>query len=287
MSREDMQQQKQNISVLMSVYEKENPKYLGQALASILNQTMKPQEIVLIEDGRLTDELYQVIEAYVRQAGSCGIEINRYRFDHSVQLGRALSKGVTLCRNALIARMDTDDIAVETRLEQQAYYLSEHSEVSVLGGAILEFSDDGSYEKVKNMPIGHSDIKKYARYRNPVNHMTVMFRRDAVLRCGNYRHFPYLEDYELWSRMIAAGEIFDNLTNVQVKARTNNGVYGRRGGWKYFQQYLLLRREQKELQLLTGTEYIKAVILTFGMTMQPNRIRKWIYQKVLRKNVRN
>ena len=267
-------------SVLMSVYKGERPEYLEKALLSVVNQTMQPAEIVLVEDGKLTEELYQVIDEIQAKYSI----LKPYAFEKNEGLGCALKKGLVLCENELVARMDTDDIAKSNRFELQYQYMEEHREVKVLGGCLEEFNEeDASYHKVKTMPEEMTVILKYARYRNPLNHMTVMFRKSAVLEAGNYRDFPYLEDYDLWIRMLAKGTCFHNLDTVLVEARCNHDIYRRRGGREYCKRYLKLRRQQYDLKLLNFFEYQVAKLLTIGMTMQPRRIRKLVYQKVLRK----
>lgn len=268
-------------SVLLSVYNKEKPEYLAEALKSIWNdQTLKPNEIVLIEDGELTAELYQVIHRFEQE---CPCLVT-YRFHENVQLGRALAKGVELCTHELIARMDTDDIAVPQRFAWQCQYMREHPKVQVLGGWIEEFDEVSAYQTVKKMPENMDAIVAYAKTRNPINHMTAMMRRSAVIQVGNYVHFPFLEDYHLWSRMLAEGMVFHNLPNVLVKMRVNDRTYQRRGGTDYFRQYMSLRKKQKELGLLTDVQYAKTVILTWGMTSEAvSHIRKFLYRRILRR----
>lgn len=266
-------------SVLMSVYKKEKPEYLAQALDSVINQTLVPDEILLMEDGPLTEELNQLIEEYKNKCP----QLVTFQFEENVQLGRALAKGVELCSNELIARMDTDDIAVRDRFQQQYAYMTAHEDVAVCGGWLEEFNDAGTYSKTKQMPESGEELRKYAKYRNPLNHMTVMFRKTAVLAAGNYTHFPLLEDYRLWSHMLASGANFYNLPKVLVRMRNNDGVYDRRGGGAYFKQYRKLRKEQRKLGLLTLWEYMVALVLTAGMTLQPAFLRKMMYRRVLRK----
>lgn len=266
-------------SVLMSVYKKEKPEYLAAALQSVIDQTLQADEIVLIRDGALTDGLEQVIQEF---EAKCSF-LRTYSFEENVQLGRALKKGVEICTNELIARMDTDDIALPDRFQRQYEYMMQHPEISVLGGWMQEFNDDGTYSRCKEMPETNEDIRSYGRYRNPVNHMTAMFRRKDVLAAGNYRHFPYLEDYDLWCRMLARDMRFHNLPVTLVKMRNNNNVYQRRGGFSYFRGYAKLRRIQREIGLLNRREYVTALLLTLGVTLQPAFLRKIVYQKILRK----
>lgn len=266
-------------SVLMSVYKKEHPKYLAEALDSVFEQTLPPDEVMLMEDGPLTEELEQVIGEYKERYPA----LKTYQFKENVQLGRALAKGVELCSHELVARMDTDDIAVPNRFKQQYSYMQEHPDVVASGGWLEEFNDSGSYAKVKRMPESAGELLHYAKYRNPLNHMTVMFRKRAVLEAGNYRHFPLLEDYDLWIRMLATGAQFYNLPCVLVRMRTNDGMYDRRGGKAYFVQYKKLRKEQRQLGQLGAAEYGKALVLTAIMTLQPSFFRKFMYRRVLRK----
>lgn len=284
-------------SVLMSVYKKEKPEYLREALESVINQTLPPDEIVLVEDGPLTAELDKVvddIEALLRQKAEMTQHGQSYKerlpqlkvvkLEQNQQLGRALAEGLKHCTNELVARMDTDDIAVSDRFEVQHRYMAEHPEIAVSGGLMEEFDPaDESYRKVKNMPTSKENIKSYSRYRNPVNHMTVMFRKTKVEAAGGYRHFPFLEDYDLWTRMQAKGCEFANIDKVFVRARTERDIYKRRGGRKYCRQYLELRKQQRQLGLLNIKEYAVAIVLTIGMTLQPSWLRKLVYQRALRK----
>lgn len=268
------------LSVLMSVYQKENPEYFKQAMQSVLEQSRPSDEIILIQDGPVPEPLQEVIEYYEKT-----IEVlTVFRFEENVQLGRALAKGVELASQNLIARMDTDDIAVSNRFEIQYDYMMKHPEVAAIGGFMEEFCDDDSeYHKIKTMPEHMGEIRKYAKYRNPLNHMTVMFRKDEVQKVGNYQHCPFLEDYDLWCRMLANGAQFYNIQRVLVRARTDRNLYSRRGGNSYCRNYLQLRKRQRQMGLLNFGEYQLAKMVTIGMTLQPSTLRKLVYQKILRK----
>ena len=268
------------VSVLMSVYVKEKPEYLQEAMESVLAQTYPVDEIMLIEDGPLTEQLYDIINYYQNKHPNV---IRTFAFERNRQLGRALAKGVELCSNELVARMDTDDIAMPDRIEKQVAFMEAHPEVSVLGGSIREFNDEGTTDRVKYMPKTQKEIYKYAKLRNPLNHMTVMFRKSAILEIGNYQHFPFLEDYSLWSRMLSKNYQIRNLEDVLVRARTSMALVRRRSGWDYFKTFSKLRKLQHELGLTNTFEYAKAMVATFVMIMQPGFIKELAYKKVLRK----
>lgn len=268
------------VSVLMSVYIKEKPEYFKAAMDSVLAQSYPVNEIMLIEDGPLTEALYETIRLYKEQYPDV---IRTFAFEQNQQLGRALAKGVELCSNELVARMDTDDIAMPDRIEKQVAYMEEHPEVHVLGGSIREFNDEGTTNRVKYMPKTQDEILNYVKNRNPLNHMTVMFRRSAILKAGNYQHFPYLEDYSLWSRMLSAGYQIRNLEDILVRARTSMALVRRRSGWKYFKDFAKLRKFQHELGLTTILEYMISMAGTFVVLMQPGFVKELAYKKVLRK----
>ena len=201
-------------------------------------------------------------------------------------LGRALKKGVELCENEIIARMDTDDIACENRFEIQYEYMKRNPQIAVCGGMIQEFDESGLNLHIKEMPENAKELSQYAKVRNPVNHMTVMFRKSEVLKAGNYRHFPFLEDYDLWSRMLSEGAQFHNLQQILVKVRVSEDVYERRGGFAYCRRYLELRRMQHEKGMITGFAYAKVLILTILITTIPTGWRRIVYKKILRKRSR-
>ena len=266
-------------SVLMSVYKKEQPQYLRQALSSVIEQTKQPDEIILMEDGILTEELYQVIQNAKEEYPY----IKDIQIEKNIQLGRSLARGLEVASYEWVARMDTDDIAKKDRFDKQCSFIEQHPECSVVGGFMEEFSDDAAWNKVKKVPVTIESIREYARYRNPMNHMTVMMKKEDVLNAGNYQHVPGLEDYDLWSRMLQKGYILCNIPEVLVEARTNSSIYERRGGFAYCREYLRLRKRQKQLGLIKGMVYWKACMLSIMITLQPAGLRKLIYQKILRK----
>lgn len=260
--------------MLMSVYKKENPTFLKASLDSIYAQTLKADEIVLVEDGELPDELVEVISR-------CP-EVHIVRLERNVQLGRALEVGLKNCHHDLVARMDTDDIMMPYRLEKQYQFMIEHPEIAACGGDIAEFIEEGVILREKHMPRSAQELYRYGKKRNPLNHMTVMFRKSAVEAVGGYQHFPGLEDYDLWSRLLAHGYQIANIPEVLVQARIGDRFASRRGGWAYFKRYLELRKEQRRIGYLSTREYIVACVLTFGMTVMPEKLREKAYA-VLRK----
>lgn len=271
------------VSVLMSVYKAEKAEYLEKALESILGQTRRPDEIVLVEDGPIGDELAHVIARVAERVsvGTDGRDVTEFKIvklSENQKLGRALASGFAACTGDLIARMDTDDIAVPNRLELQCAYMAEHGSVAAVGGDIAEFIDEGKILRVKHMPTSSEALYAYGKLRNPLNHMTVMFRRADIAEVGGYRHFPGLEDYDLWSRLLAAGKQIGNIPEVLVEARIDRDFAGRRGGWKYFLNYASLRWEQYRLGYTSFWEYMKGLACSAVMTIQPGWLRELSYR---------
>lgn len=268
-------------SVLLSVYAKEKPVYLEQALESVLNQTLMPNEIVLVEDGPLTSALYMVIERYEKTYDSF---FRRVPLKKNVGLGRALNQGVLECQYPFIARMDTDDIAKLDRFEKQVEAFRTNPELSLVGGWIEEFSDSpNEITSIRSVPLSHQEIVRYAKRRNPINHMTVMFRRQAVLEAGNYLPMALSEDYYLWYRLIEKGFLLCNLPDILVSVRGGKEMIARRGGFQYWQS----ERELQNIFLASGfisrREYLQNIAVRFVARMIPGGIREFLYRKLLRK----
>lgn len=270
-----------DISLLMSVYIKEKPEYFRQSLKSALNQTVKVKEIVLILDGPITKELQEVIVDFKKD----NLEILKVvPLEDNVGLGKALAIGVEVCKYGLIARMDTDDIMLPTRIEKQYSEFVENSELTVIGSNIDEFYD--SPESIvgrRIVPETNEEIRSFSKQRNPFNHMTVMFKKKAVLKVGNYQPMMGFEDYYLWARLLKAGYKGKNIQESLVYARTGENMYARRGGKKYFVEGLKGRKAIYHAGLGSVSDYLISCSAHIVVSLLPNKIRGQIYERKLRK----
>lgn len=267
------------ISVLMSVYFKESPEFLKEAIDSVLKQTVKADEIVCIKDGKLTKELDAVLDKYDQE--NPGV-FKFIAFEENKGLGKALKIGVEECSNEIIARMDTDDIALPTRFEKQLAAIKE-KDLDIVGSNILEF--DGSIDNILServVPSTYEMIKVYAKKRNPFNHMTVMYKKSAVLKAGNYKDFLWFEDYNLWVRMILNGSKMYNIQEDLVYARTGKSMFGRRGGLEYIKREYKMQKNMKDLKFINASVFYKNIITRSVIRLIPNSLRQVIYLKVLR-----
>lgn len=213
----------------MSLYQREQPAYLAACFASLAAQTVQPQEIILVLDGPIGTALQASVDDYRTR-----LPLHVVALPHNVGLGRALNAGLAHCRHEWVMRMDTDDVCVPERFARQWAYIQAHPATAVFSGQIAEFSTDIAHlNQTRQIPQQHAAIVRYAARRNPFNHMAVAYRKSAVLAVGGYQHHQWMEDYNLWLRMLAAGEQGHNLPEVLVYARANAAMYARRRGWRY------------------------------------------------------
>ncbi|WP_289994195.1 glycosyltransferase [Photorhabdus laumondii] len=237
-----------NFSVLMSVYHKEQPSFFDQALHSVYEQTYQSNEIIIVQDGKLTKELYEIIEKWRSK-----LPIKDVILEQNQGLGIALNKGLHACSNSLVMRVDTDDINKPDRFAVQYTYMQDNPNVTVCGCHIAEFDKNPANIKVyRRVPIGNK-IDSIINRRNPINHMTSCFRRDHILDVGGYQHLTYMEDYYLWVRLYARGFKLENLDKVLVLARTGNNMLKRRKGIVYFKSEMNML--QKLLSLNIGNKF--------------------------------
>ena len=269
-------------SVLMSLYEKEKPEYLRLALNSMLNQTAKPDEIVLVLDGPLTEDLYAVTEEYKEKyTGLFNIVVN----EKNLGLGRALNKGLAACKNELVARMDTDDISKPKRCEKQLKMFREDKELSIVGGQIEEFIETTENITGKRVvPCCDAEIKAYMKKRCPFNHMTVMFKKSDVLEAGNYQEWFWNEDYYLWIRLALSGKKFANLPETLVNVRIGKEMYKRRGGKKYFKSERDIQKLMYDKGLISYPRYFINVAERLAVqVLMPNSLRGAVFKLFARK----
>lgn len=267
-------------SVLLSLYIKEQPSYLKQSLDSLFSQSLLPSEIVLIKDGPLTVELDTIVSDYERRYPILKV----IALAQNQGLGRALNEGLKHCSYDLVARMDTDDIAKPSRFEKQVRVFDEHPEIDICSAWIDEFEGDLTHIiSTRKLPETHNEIARYAQVRCPINHPVVMFRKKAVLEAGGYQHFPLFEDYYLWIRMLVNGAKFYNIQESLLYFRFSPAMFKRRGGWKYAMDELHFQSLLRQKKFISWSTYIKNVVIRLVTRLMPNRLRAFVYKKMLRK----
>ncbi|MFW6015508.1 MAG: glycosyltransferase family 2 protein [bacterium] len=269
-------------SVLMSVYKKEKPEYFIQSLESMVNQTLMPDEIVIVKDGKLTKELEEVISKYKEEYPEM---FNIVPLKENVGLGRALDEGLKHCKNELVARMDTDDISLPERCEKQVNIFDKNSELCIVGTMIDEF-----YEKPNNIissrivPTNNNDIVKFMKRRSPFNHPTVMYKKSEVIRCGGYGKMRRKQDLDLFSRMINNGCTAKNINESLVLFRSNEDNFKRRKSWSYCKSYIDVEYAIWKRGHCSLLDLCVVIIGQIVIYFAPLKIMKWLSDTFLRKH---
>ena len=270
-------------SVLMSVYRNDKPEFVMRAVDSItILQTLKPDEIIIIVDGPVPILLEKLIKTY---DSSSDFNFNIKWLPENKGLGNALRIGMEIASYNIVARMDSDDVSVPDRFEKQIAYMEAHPECDVVGGQMSEFIDiENNIVGNRSVPCINQDIRQYLKARCPLNHVTVMMRKEAVLKVGNYQDWHYNEDYYLWIRMALEGCRFANLSNTLVNVRVGKEMYARRGGWKYFKSEEGLQGYMLKHKVIALPRYCYNVFGRFVIQVaMPNKLRGFIFQKLFRK----
>ena len=270
---------RENYSVLMSVYFKEQPNNLRQAMESMRQQTAPTDDFVLVCDGPLTDDLDAVINEEQEKFEPI---LHVLRLEKNEGLGNALNEGLKLCRNELVARMDSDDISRPERCEKQLELFERYSDISLSSGAVSEFIDDLADPTGKReVPITDEEIRIFSRKRNPMNHPCVMFKKSAVEHSGGYKETYHLfEDYYLWVRMLMKGFKARNTKDVLLDMRSPTDMYLRRGGKKYADDMLRFHQWMKKSGWSSEVDYLTGAVPHAVVCVLPNGARKLVYGKL-------
>ncbi len=271
-------------SIITSVYKNDKAEFIRVALDSMLvHQSVIPDEIVLVQDGPVPESTTKLLSEYQQRFGE---KLNIIILDENKGLGNALKLGVENAKYDIVARMDSDDICIPNRFEKQLSYMEEHPECDIVGGQITEFIDTpNNIVGKREVPCTNKAIYKYMRGRCALNHPTVMFKKKSVLKAGNYKDWFWNEDYYMWVRMMEQGCVFANLPDVLVNMRSGLEQYGRRGGKKYFDSEIGIKKLMLEKGMITHKEYVINYLERFIIQlMLPSNVRGWVFRTFARKS---
>ena len=267
-------------SVLMSVYAKEKPAFLRKSMMSMYNQTVPTDDFVLICDGPLNKNLNKVIDEMQEKFGE---RLRVFRLDKNQGLGLALKFGVKKCKNELIARMDSDDISNKNRMKKELK-IFDKMDVDVVGSNIVEYDEKMKTKLTERIvPEDHDDIARMLKKRNPMNHMTVVFKKSKVLAVGGYKEMLFFEDYYLWARMIDRGYTFYNIQDNLVSVRGDTGMLKRRGSLEYVACIRNFEYELRTMDIINPIEYAVNLFTRCSLALSPVFLRNIVYSNVLRK----
>lgn len=259
-------------SVLMSVYFKEKPQHLSMSLESIAAQSLLATQIVIVQDGPISLELEEVIDTYSKT-----LPITTVKIEKNSGLANALNVGLAACKYELVARMDTDDIALPARFFTQVKFMEAHPEISVCSAYLEERNDDMRTTRfIKKLPLTNEDLYSFAKFRSPLSHPVVMFRKSAVLAVGGYPQI-YPEDYPLWCKLLCAGYKLANIPEVLLHMRAGDAMLSRRGRAflkGYIQTYTLMHK----LGMITYPRLMANIAIQSLIRYSPTWLLKGLYR---------
>lgn len=273
---------REKYSVLMSVYAKDIPDYVVTAIESMLNQTVPPEEYVIVVDGPVTDGLRNVITKY---------EADKELFtviwlEANGGLGNALNIGLDHCRNELVARMDADDISLPSRCEKELELFEQNEKLVLCGTHIDEFYDaPENVHTVRKVPTEYEAIKRYIKRRQPFNHPTVMFRKSEVIRCGGYGHLKRKQDFDLFSRMLNQGCYALNINESLLKFRADHDNYKRRKSWDYVKSTIYVGGLNFKRGYCSVIDLAYIVCGQIALYVMPLKLMTYVSDRMLREKV--
>ena len=265
-------------SLLMSTYAGDRPDYLRLAFISTVHeQTRRPDEVVLVQDGPVSDEM---ADAITELKESSPVPVEHVVMAENLGLGPALDAGLAACSHETVARMDADDVSVPERFEKQVPLIEDGADI--VGAGLLEFGE--STDDVvgrRTPPTDPEEIRRVIGFRDPFNHPTIVYRKSAVFAAGGYQDMALMEDYLLFARMVNGGARPANVADPLVYYRVGAGAYARRGGRELLRSELALQRRFLQLGITTRTQYVRNVTIRGGYRLVPESLRKAAYRRLI------
>ena len=262
--------------MLLNVCNAEKPEWLSIALNSMLNQTIKPNEFVLVQNGPLTDDLYATIKRYQEDFPEL---FKILPLPKNVSVGLALQQGVLACSNGFIAYVDADGYSVPTRIEEEFEAMFE-KKVDMVGSIVDEFVD--STDNViahRFFPESPAEIYRLAKRRTPMAHSSVLFKKRMVLACGNYEDFYLAEDYALFINLLSICAKGYNIQKTLVYKRVCEDSYEQRRSWKYFKTMFLFNNKFFKTRWFSCRDYVVRSIASGFDCLMPGAVRNFIGNK--------
>ena len=267
-------------SVLMTVYTKDNPDYFALSLDSMINQTCKPDEIVIVKDGPIRKQLQDIIDSRKNRQ----VKIIQLQLPVNKGLGLALNEGIKICKNELIARMDADDYSMPNRCELQLKMFEKYPDLDIIGCPVDEFVDDiDNVVGCRNVPYTNDEIYAFAKKRDPFNHPTVMYKKSVVLKAGMYSDYRKNQDTDLWIKMLSNGAQCMNLKEHVFRFRFDSDTYRKRKSWVNTKILLEIRYKAWQSGFNTFFDFLLVATSQIGVYILPVWFQRWLYTAVLRR----
>ena len=263
----------------MTVYRGDNPSYVENSIKSILNQTYSSDDFIIVEDGPLPEELERLVCSFENTYS----EITIVRLPRNLGLGKALNEGLKVCKNDLIARMDSDDISLPERCEKQVKEFENDPDLDIVGCPVKEFI--GSPDNIigqRDVPIDNDAIHKYVRRRDPFNHPTVMYRKSKVMQFGPYGDYRKNQDTDLWIKLLSNGCKAKNINEYLLLFRFDEGTYRKRKSWTNTRTLITIRWKAFKNKNCSFWDFIVVSGAQLTVYLMPSGLQRFIYQHFLR-----
>lgn len=265
-------------ALLLPVYRGDDARHFAKAFSSsVVEQSRRPDQVVLVQDGPVGEELAAAIAA---ASADSPVPVVHHVIDENVGLAQALTVGLSLSDHDVVARMDADDISLPERFATQLPRIE--AGLDLVGTGMFEFLDDVGSIVGRRVPrTGQGAIERYARFHDPFSHPTVVYRRSAVERAGGYQPLGLMEDYWLFARMIHSGAAVDNVPDPLVMYRVGAGAYARRGGREQWRSELALQKELRRLGFTSRAQYLRNLGIRGVYRFVPEPVRKVAYRRLI------
>lgn len=264
-------------SLLMPVYVGDRSDFFLRAfLSSVTEQSLRPDEVVIVEDGPLSDDMHAVIDRLVAESP---VHVVRVVLPKNIGLALALDAGLAACTHEVVARMDADDISFPERFEKQLPLLGQGFDL--VGAGLIEFEGHESAIGITRTPPAGDDIAASARLAQPFFHPTVVFRKSTVASAGGYIDIGPMEDYWLFARMIHNGARVANIQEPLVRYRISEGAYARRGGWGKLKTEINLQRHLRSIGFTSRAQFLRNLLVRGGYRLVPEAVRRRAYRRLI------
>lgn len=233
------------LTCVLPVYSGVSPAEFTRAYRSIAHQTLEPEEILVVLDGPVQPG----IEEFLSERE--GSQLTIIRLEHNQGVAAAMRVAFEGARHRWVARHDADDIMMPERFAIQWPIVST-GEFAAVGGAMLEFVDNPTnIVRVRRLPSSHEDLARYARMNSPLNNQSTVFDRDAVLAVGNVRDVQFMEDYDLFARLIAHGYRLHSVDKPLVLVHAQDTMYDRRTDARFAKSERQMQKNLVEMGLIS------------------------------------
>lgn len=280
-SEQEYQAQTADFTVLLPVYIRDDLENFIIAIKSIFKNTVKPSEILIMEDGPVADRMADFLAFLTKKYPNVAHCVANPK-NHG--LGYTAARGILLAKFEIIARVDADDISTARRFEEQLKRFRDNLQLDIVGSNVAEFNEDYEIQSYRNVPSQASDIYQFSKMRSPFNHPSVMYRKQSVIDAGNYADIQHFEDYDLFVRMLEQGQIAENIADNLVLMRAPSSMYQRRGGQDYVQRYIAFRKGLLKKGYISQKEYQISILGSLLTSYSPVFVRKILYHLFLREN---